>query len=160
MYRITTLNKKKSLAVRRLHLCALAKCAQCCRNEKRNYCTFIKSSFFWPGWSTFHFRSAESLLLHTLLTFCLSPVRWANSTISLPNWLKICTNSWKVLTLSRWSRVTRTWEEWKDHRETVNCHSAFPILWSITYTFQELNCTTEKWCFSVVHLLLQHFLLW
>ena len=38
-------------------------------------------------------------------------MRWANSTISLPNWLKMWTKSWKVLTLSRWSRVTRTWGE-------------------------------------------------
>lgn len=43
-----------------------------------------------------------------MLTFCRSPVRWANSTISFPNWLKICTNSWKLLTISRWSKVTRT----------------------------------------------------
>lgn len=76
------------------------------------------------GFDTFKAES-QSKLLHMLLTFCLSPVRWANSTISLPNWLKICTNSWKVLTLSRWSRVTRTWEEWQDQSGVLNDHILF-----------------------------------
>lgn len=44
------------------------------------------------------------------LTFCRSPVKWANSTISFPNWLNICTNSWKLLTFSSWSIVARTCE--------------------------------------------------
>lgn len=73
-------------------------------------------------------RKAESWFLDMLLTFCRSPVRWANSTISLPNWLKIWTNSWKVLTLSRWSRVTRTCEEWKDHGNMVNGLNLFLII--------------------------------
>lgn len=46
-------NLKKSLAVRRLRLCGLAKCAQCCRNEKRNYCMFIKSIISKYSWVFF-----------------------------------------------------------------------------------------------------------
>lgn len=48
----------------------------------------------------------QNLLL--ILTFCRSPVKWANSTISFPNWLNICTNSWKLLTFSSCSIVART----------------------------------------------------
>lgn len=72
--------------------------------------------------------------LHRLLTFCLSPVRWANSTISLPNWLKICTNSWKVLTLSRWSRVTRTWEERQNQSGNVSGN-----IWFVFFCFIHCN---------------------
>lgn len=85
---------------------------------------------------TLETEKAESCFLRMLLTFCLSPVRWANSTISLPNWLKICTNSWKVLTLSRWSRVTRTWEEWRDQSAAVNGH--------IWFVFFSSSCRTNN----------------
>lgn len=42
------------------------------------------------------------------LPTCLSPVRWASSTISAPNWLKAFTNSVKLETLSRRPRLMAT----------------------------------------------------
>lgn len=57
-------------------------------------------------------------------TFCLSPVRCANSTISFPNWLNIWTNSWKLFTFSSLSIVARTckteniWLSGTDMKET------------------------------------------
>jgi hypothetical protein len=41
-------------------------------------------------------------------SFCLSPVRWASSTISAPNWLNAFTNSVKLFTDSNRSRLWET----------------------------------------------------
>lgn len=67
-----------------------------------------------------------ALLLSSLRSFCLSPVRCASSTISAPNWLKAFTNSVKLFTDSKRSRL---WDTYNDGRlsrsknHQLNCHT-------------------------------------
>ena len=56
------------------------------------------------------------LLVFELLTFCLSPVKWASSTISVPNCENALTNSVKFATFSNRFRLIDTYYRKHLHR--------------------------------------------